>query len=74
MKYGDDGDFAPLVVNLVHDDVGFFDQLARALDQSGASHLRKAVQLKKAYPVTNSDDHARSGRGVVPRNPRENTV
>jgi hypothetical protein len=65
MEDGEHFDFVPLIGHSVHDDIGVFDQLSRAGDESRSSHMCESVDLQERDSVPNPGDHLGRDRRIV---------
>src|SRR5215207_4756486 len=61
-------------VNLVHDDVRAFDQLARTRLAAPSAHLRQTRKCKATDPIADAPDHVGGGVRIVLFNPRKDAV
>jgi hypothetical protein len=65
---------AAIIVHLVDDDVGIFEELTRPFDQTRPPHVGELVGFQEAYSVADRLHHPDSRRRAVLRNPLSNMI
>ena len=65
---------AAIIVHLVDDDVGIFEEFTCAFDQARPPHMSELVGLKKAYSVADRLHHPDGRRRAVLCNPVSNMI
>ena len=65
---------AAIIMHLVDDDVGIFEEFTCPFDQARPPHVSEFVGFKKIYSVADRLNHSDCGRGAVLRNPLSNMI